>query len=123
MLVLFHIILEIPFCLLRTARAHRMCPFRMTQRTPCALFLNAPPASFPGCGKPSPPPPAYKPFGEKRIGALFSILLMFTLTFFSFKKSLIAARTEFYVCIAKNRTITQVIVKRRPMTPDIKAEA
>ena len=23
-----------------------MCPFRMTQRTPCALFLNAPPAPF-----------------------------------------------------------------------------
>ena len=36
MLVLFHIILEIPLL----SFTH-MCPFRMTQRAPCALFLNA----------------------------------------------------------------------------------
>ena len=44
MLVLFHMILEIPLLSsTHSSHIHRMCPFWMTQRAPCALFLNAPP--------------------------------------------------------------------------------
>ena len=53
MLVLFHIILEIPLLSLSIARTHRMCPFRMTQRAPCALFLNAPLPLFQAAGNPT----------------------------------------------------------------------
>ena len=53
MLVLFHIILEIPLLsFTHSARPHRMCPFRMTQRAPCALFLNAPLPLFQAAGNP-----------------------------------------------------------------------
>ena len=53
MLVLFHIILEIPLLsFTHSAHAHRMCPFRMTQRAPCALFLNAPLPLFQAAGNP-----------------------------------------------------------------------
>ena len=53
MLVLFHITLEIPLLsFTHSARAHRMCPFRMTQRAPCALFLNAPLPLFQAAGNP-----------------------------------------------------------------------
>ena len=54
MLVLFHIILEIPLLsFTHSARAHRMCPFRMTQSAPCALFLNAPLPLFQAAGNPN----------------------------------------------------------------------
>ena len=49
--VLFHIIMEILFC---SASVHRICPFRMTRRTPCALFiffLNPPPPPAHTCHK------------------------------------------------------------------------
>ena len=55
MLVLFHIILEIPLLsFTHSAHAHRMCPFRMTQRAPCALFLNAPLPLLQAAGNPIP---------------------------------------------------------------------
>ena len=56
MLALFHIILEIPLLsFTHSAHAHRMCPFRMTQRAPSALFLNAPLPLFQAAGNPNQP--------------------------------------------------------------------
>ena len=46
-----HYIWNTPFVFYaQRAGAHRMCPFRMTQRAPCALFLNAPLPLFQAAG-------------------------------------------------------------------------